>query len=276
MWSGGDTTVHIGVTKQHVIGDRMRKIIPALTAVGHQGLREASRYTKLPGIRSLPPKVEIDRRPGSIVNWQLKVACEACNIGWMRLLEEAAYPFIEKLILGESFELSKADQTLVTRWISQVWLVSQYMKNDWVITPQEQRVLFRQQHLPPAGCQIWIGNYAGSHYMGQAFGVSSTTESWNSKTATPKDEPPFAAAAFCCWLGHFFIHVVFSSDAKRFHVKAGKGFTEIFPPTDERISWPTDGWLDGDVYDFLVGLRSAFGVAPDWMPWLVPDFLAPR
>lgn len=85
------------LSKQHVLPDRLKKLVPRVTPVHSQ---ELTHVKKAPsgGVLIQP---NYRQREGHLGNKRARRVCVSCNTKWMKTAEEAAFEIAQPLILGQ-------------------------------------------------------------------------------------------------------------------------------------------------------------------------------
>src|SRR5262245_60822076 len=68
--------------------------------------------------KSIVTHRKLRERQGDVSTKKLRVVCEACNNGWMNVVEGRARPILETLIAGNPCDLDQNQQLIVAEWIT--------------------------------------------------------------------------------------------------------------------------------------------------------------
>lgn len=241
------------LTKQHVFGDRMRKLFISPANVRRQD-QSYQRDFRPVHREKLNSKIN----QGAFFTRKVRVVCLRCNTGWMRLLEERAFPIITGLIQGRSMTLSSDDQAAIAGWITQVTMTAEFFLPDGIHTPQSVRSEFMQTKIPPESWQIWIGTYGGGFFRQTALHYASE------RTDVRLFDKPeilgsggFHTTMF--WIGALFAHAFYSGVPGIKLSIPETGFVQIAPATYNEVRWPFSPFLDGNVRDVIEDVRKFHG-----------------
>lgn len=98
------------LSKQHVLPDRLKKLVPRDKGSHTQMLM---RMRHEPGTVFIEPQLR--ERQGHVGTRKLRRVCVRCNTGWMKEAEEAAFLVIEPMILGSWGRLTHDDQIKIAK-----------------------------------------------------------------------------------------------------------------------------------------------------------------
>lgn len=150
-------------TKEHVYGKWLRDFVPAsdsptLHRTSYMGLVGAEEGAFL-GHR---PRLNRNGPPYAV---QLKIACKACNNGWMGKLQElGGKKYLPSLIAGEWSELSFDAVTALASWATMVTMTFEFADEYTIAISQSERDQFRRTGVPPETFQVYFGLYGGSEH----------------------------------------------------------------------------------------------------------------
>jgi hypothetical protein len=85
-------------------------------------------------------------RPGSNRSQTLKIACRACNGGWMKSNVDAAIPILKRLHDGYWGKINEDETAKLARWIAQLSMSHEFADRETVMIPQEVRTKFAMQN----------------------------------------------------------------------------------------------------------------------------------
>jgi hypothetical protein len=100
------------------------------------------------------------RKQGSPGAGKLRKVCRSCNNGWMKTLEEVAYPVAEPIILGGTPQLGQEQQLQLAKLATNIAFVGEYLGDPPFISEQGRRGAFKANQMPPDDLFIFIGRAA--------------------------------------------------------------------------------------------------------------------
>jgi hypothetical protein len=190
---------------------------------------------------------------------RVKWVCEACNCGWMSVLENQAKQVLTPMIGGESTRLDQADQLLVATWAVKTAMVLEFINGETVAATREDRHWLRERRSPPPGMMARAAKYVGGieplHYL-HIVGHDPAS------TATDP-EPVYATTLL---VGQLVLQVLGPDPRRRAAPFTQPGvvkahFIPVLPPTLHPAIWPPATPLDDEGYAALA--REPFSGSPD-------------
>src|SRR5947209_1548316 len=158
-------------SKEHFWSAWMHDLLPQLPDPRHD--RKTFEYHPSEGHQVRGPQ----DRSGGVQTIKLRVVCVSCNTGWMRLLDEAARPFLTPLITGSPVALDFEQMALVARWIALKCMVAEHAERDVFVTPRSDRAAFRDAGTIPDYFRIYLFSHNLEHGIGfkrQSLAMSLT------------------------------------------------------------------------------------------------------
>ncbi len=84
--------------------------------------------------------------------------CEQCNTGWMSQLESEVKPVLTPLILGQTCQLSAADQELIATWAIKTAITMQHtVPGEEGFPPKAAHTWLRTKRTPPPRYRVFLG-----------------------------------------------------------------------------------------------------------------------
>lgn len=163
-----------------------------------------------------------------------RAACQGCNGGWMRELEETVGPVLDDFATGQPTLVTAREQERLATWALAALLVHFQMEPQELrfADPRLARELYRLQTVPP-GTQVWLGAndhgemaWVGTHSL-QLVERDDSTGAWG------------ASLSF----GHANFHVMHHGETGRLLCLTGRAhqqLSRIFP-TVPGVRWPPQG-----------------------------------
>lgn len=251
---------HENISREHVIPDWVRQIIPKKPHHGQYFILTQSVRSKLPpGLRPRHRSARV--RQGHPISRKIKAVCKSCNTGWLSNLEEELKPRLRALILGEVLTLTPWDQRRLATWATKTAMTAEMLHPKSAAVTFREREYLRLHREPPKEFNVWVGHYGGSQYTTNLHHHSN-----HISTGTPT--PPKAAVApntqaTIINLGRLFLQIA-SSSFRGLQLKlkdeATSNLRRIWPPREGNLSWPPAIPLtDQDIDIILMGLDAEFG-----------------
>lgn len=100
-------------------------------------------------------------RPGDLADQTLRIACAACNSGWMSRLQQAAKPHLLPYIEGKWTRPSPAARKVISSWATMFAMVVEFGDEPSAVVPPIERAVFRRDQRPPIGAHVWAGRLTG-------------------------------------------------------------------------------------------------------------------
>ena len=141
----------VPLTKEHFWPSWMKEAIPQ--SKYNQHLRVESDGKKKIRYFSEGVQKKITGPPGS---WQQKVVCSVCNNGWMSQIETEAKPILTALAFGESVEIKKKEQIILSKWAFLKVIIGEFNEVPKRYITREERHFFFKYKTVPSEWRIWI------------------------------------------------------------------------------------------------------------------------
>lgn len=155
----------MGVTKQHMWPDWLKKVIP------REGTEHTQNITRMDMIQRdlVVIRPELHFKRGPIGAKKIRRVCGPCNSGWMSALEGIAKHTLTTMITGNPILLNREMQTAVAAWTMMTAIVAEYTDVPTQAIPPADRRLLMQGNLPNDSWRIWIGKYEGTDWKPQRY-----------------------------------------------------------------------------------------------------------
>jgi hypothetical protein len=108
--------------------------------------------------------------PSQTLGPVVKVACKACNSGWMSDLESRAQATVARLVEANGLlhhagvTLSRADQATIALWAAKTFAVLEFTsepsREPYFLRPERANL---RRGIMPLNAFIWLASYAGQH-----------------------------------------------------------------------------------------------------------------
>ena len=147
------------LTKQHILPDRLKKILPR-TSTSHLQSLVVMHHTT--GASTIRPKLL--EHQGHMGTRKLRKVCGPCNSGWIRLGEEAAFDLISAWILGEPVDLDADQQSRVSLIASTIFTMVDLDDLDTSAVIQADRSSIFDTKAPPPTWHIFVGRIDASDW----------------------------------------------------------------------------------------------------------------
>lgn len=190
------------MTRQHVFPDRLRRVLPR--KIGVRLNAQAHRTTIDGKIRS---NQKLRTSQGSTQTHRIRKVCLACNTGWMRVIEEEAFPVAEQLIRGDLASMSATQADQMMRLALNIAFVGEYLEADCVTTRQFEREHFKLTLTPPSKWFVFLGR-DGTNLENPRFLSDGLALSEEVGVGAPK-----GFASFTMTMGRLLLHVLSMGEA---------------------------------------------------------------
>ena len=196
------------------------------------------------------------KRAGTFAHKPL-AACQACNGGWMREMEDAVRPVLKGFAVGRFMLLDQREQEKLALWTVTAQLLHLQLE------PEEYRFADADlahevyaTRLPPAGTQVWLG--ANSHGEMGWFGAHSLTVEGQANVY-----PSWGASLSFGYANVHVMHHGFVDRQLRLTGQAHQLLTQIWP-TRPAVRWPPHAVVaerDLEPLAYVISANSAFRAA---------------
>jgi len=140
------------ITKQHIIPNRVRRILPRDS--DHYNYRT---YTFERTAEHTQIRFEPRRKPGHLGTRKLRAVCYSCNNGWIREVEEDAFPLVELLVAGAAPVLSPNDVARLRMLCCTIFTMIDLVDERGTAVSQAERTHIRKTLSPPDTWQLYLG-----------------------------------------------------------------------------------------------------------------------
>lgn len=143
------------LTKQHVIPDRLKRILPREA----QPTRTQEKVSYTDGTLRIPKDCVPDFKvkQGHLGTVRLRCVCASCNNGWMSEVEDAAFPALEALIFDRDVTLSCSEQNTVAAMIANMACTVDLLDIPHATVNQAERTHIFNYRNPPSHWGIFVG-----------------------------------------------------------------------------------------------------------------------
>ncbi len=247
------------LTREHIIPDWIREIIPKKPYHGHAFALNASLTSRATRGRALRHK-SVRRHQGHPISRKVRVVCRRCNIGWLSDLEDELKPQIKALVLGETVALTPWDQRRLATWAAKTSMTAEFIHPETAAVTFDEREYLRLHREPPRAFNVWAGHYEGSRYTTDLHHHSVRM---SVRTPTPPETlVPRNTQTTIIGLGKLFLQISSSSLAGlEFNLQdeRSSNLRRIWPPVAADLPWPPATSLsDEDINIIHMGLHAAF------------------
>ena len=204
----------------------------------------------------------LDEGGAHLINVKPRCACEACNNGWMRKLEEHCRPQLSPMIHGNGIHLPKDARSTIAAWCVLKAMVFEYAfraadrkipreAHDWIYKQRSER-------LAPPEMSVWLGAYRGES---QEAGLA-----WHRHAPASRDGKVFVHTYWISVLvGHLVFQVAGFSPLQNWKIENphedGCALMRIWPPDiDTTKKWPPSRILTDKSFHWVTDIPSEFGV----------------
>ena len=140
------------MTKQHVLPNRLRRILPRIHKSHVQTVSSALRVK---GVVTSPPSMQRTHQ-GDIGTRQIRRVCYPCNAHWLKDGEAAAFKVIEPLIVGRVPTLSVSDQRAIAFIAMTLTTMIELTHPPTASISQHDRAYVMEHGEPPANWFVWL------------------------------------------------------------------------------------------------------------------------
>lgn len=158
MFCGGP-----GLTKQHLWAARLRDLVPTVeNKTTLFGLHPT--HMTLNGQHVVVIQTHLrERARGNVATWQMRCVCKTCNGGWIKRVEDAAFPALKAMILGLPRVIEPAEQRAVATWAGIVATMNErrFPPDQTTVPTADRRYMWEHEELPPQTWRVWTGFYSG-------------------------------------------------------------------------------------------------------------------
>jgi hypothetical protein len=140
-----------GVSTEHILARSFTSLFGSVRSVTGMSFEPTTGQRR---------KVKQSKRFGMVT----RIACEACNNGWMNDIDGAIRPVLGAMVDGVGLTLLPSGQRLLATWATKVAfaMVSTEAEPDQLVPRLRYRELAEGIE-PPAGVQLWLGAHPRDH-----------------------------------------------------------------------------------------------------------------
>jgi len=249
------------LTREHVRADWLKRYIPKNRVNYTAGRVSVNR----PGIPNVVSEKKIGGDP---LSRRVKCVCEACNIGWMKHIQDAAKPIIVPMLKGGPATLQRKQQRVLAAWVAMSVMCSEFDKNSLqAISHEDRDILYRHKVPPRVNWRIWIGRHDGpaaanSQWDHRALLILPAEKVADAATS---DGRSYNTQSTTYAVGELFVHAI-SADwekcVRKFRMVHSDALIELWPPNGSPLRWPpshtlSDAEAGRVAAGFFEGLRRA-------------------
>ncbi|RYG99421.1 MAG: hypothetical protein EON58_04000 [Alphaproteobacteria bacterium] len=178
----------IPLTKQHIIGDWTKKIIPPNSDKFLHSVNLNTVNEETGELIHIPFAKGKQTGNGSWSSQRIKCVCAKCNNEWMNDLEKPVMWYIEYLALSPiNSPIKSIKGNLLLPWMALVTIIIKQMDAVTSAFPSERCFEFKRDKMPGSDWKMWIGIIEGESFR----------NAWHSSFPSQDDNIP--DSAFCCW-----------------------------------------------------------------------------
>lgn len=145
-----------GLSRTHVWPDWVNEMFPGET----REVLDVLIDHRAPGVDVTTPIAET--KQGNLFTQKPYLACEPCNTGWMKQLEDEVSNFLRPILTGEGgIELTEQQAITLAAWAMLITILAEYtLKGPNAISPRERDYLMKRGH-PPGNWAIFLAGLDG-------------------------------------------------------------------------------------------------------------------
>lgn len=243
-----------GLSKEHILPDWLKELLSKTPNIRHTfGVVGASIVTGI-------PKLERHSRQGHSGTVKVRVVCQACNNGWLSVLEGHAKPILISLIRGEKCRLGPDDLNILSTWAAKTAMTAEYKQPRPDGTTQEERAFLKQKKRPPPHWLVWVAAYDGTGWddltLFQSRGNLRESPIHRSGAAVHYIQ----ATTF--GMGHVIFHIIgttWPESEAVFRGRENSGLIRVWPSYPRSVLWPpTTNLTDPQVGEVAHVLNRTF------------------
>lgn len=139
------------LTQEHIYADWISKIAPGWH------VRTANTLT----IGRTETVQEVAVQSGQS---RIPVLCQGCNNQWGSKLQNRAKKIVKPLICGQWPSLTKHDREELTRWLSCLVMVREFIHPELMVFRANDRKEFRESSRPPSNLAVWVAPFTSTDH----------------------------------------------------------------------------------------------------------------
>lgn len=192
--------------------------------------------------------VEEKLREGNLFTQKPRLACHACNTGWMADYERELSDQLKLALFGaSSMNFSKCEEEKFIGWLVLILILSEYLKPTQIVTLKD-RILFKETGMPSDNWTIFIASVTGPIW--NAAWTRQTMRIWPYADRVARllkkggDDLEINTQLVTLGMGRLFVHAFYTPQreyAERFEIAAKTaGLTRVWPKRAR--FWPFTKW----------------------------------
>lgn len=228
------------ISHEHIWADWMRVYLPKWDVKNHRAEFTMRRPTGAVTNTIL--------RSGEPQSGRLAVVCEACNTGWMSILQQEAKPILIPLIEGKPILLARKQKCVLAAWIAMFTMVSEFLDKTGeriAITLRERSYLRETGKVPP-NWKVWIAHQNQKTWRGPLLFHETMHVSKGDEPASDVPNTHSTTAFF----GELYMHAISSQtldiSRQKMHGVYETIVSQLWPVRPNVISWPPNRPLTND------------------------------
>jgi len=236
-----------GRSKEHHWGRWSRKLIPH---------RNPYALHKLSGVNKEGNAYSSSKkRPGDMRDQSIKMPCRACNMGWMKAVNEAAEPVLARFSAGDWYEINDEEKRALAAWATMFTMTYEYIDHATIAASQYERDYVRENAIPPENWYVMIALYDVGYWTDATLhsGLWVTPPEYDPSLA------PMNTQITTSTFGKLLFHT-FSTRAD-FDMNVGEyafrlGLQTVWPLNGTRIRKPDRPHTDAEAHLIAYGLKE--------------------
>jgi hypothetical protein len=203
-------------------------------------------------------------RAGPPLRGKVRVVCKGCNNGWLSVIQENAKPILIPLVQGKKTGLGRCSQLKIVSWAAMATMTGEFLDRDPAvgnigISQADREWLWKNNAPPPERWRIWIARYQRHKWPGRWVHLVVPILEGREIPELPLDDYPSPNTQTTTFaIGELYIQVMSTSGNPRivdrwnwpFASRPARLLTQIWPPRESFIAWPTESLTDSDA-DFV-------------------------
>ena len=141
-----------GVSKEHVFGEWLQKLIPRSTGRGQDFLR----YTQPAPDGRAVHESRVRMNQGDLLTIKVREVCKPCNNRWMGGLETRVKPILAPLLDDSSCDLTHGSVRSLATWAAKSAITIGYTDRETMCIPLKHRQWLMEHDEPPPNTTIWL------------------------------------------------------------------------------------------------------------------------
>lgn len=237
-------------TREHVMPKWLRRRLG--DAVTNDRLKSTVEYGPPDPTTGVQPATETNRiLQGSVYTMRPWIACQSCNGGWMKAIEDRTLPILEPLINGEPRRINEDDARTLATWAAKTNITFEFLdvQGTTRAVPAAHRTWLMERNEPPPNTRVYIGlnPQVSTSVLHSAFTVGHHSD----HEAAIRDGVAYRANTFLTWFGIGRVILVVSGTTEPAIAAIGprnrRRFLPLWPPV-QVIDWPPPESTDPAVH----------------------------